>query len=139
MKIAARRLNEQPQAGRDFALVQVLLEEGLDQRLPEVGVDDLRTAWLALLSRAAVNRHHTVTREQLSVRAHMARILRRLQDAKIVEFASLFAPGEGVPVLVVSLLALLELAREGLVVLAQTEAYAPIYVSLRSARLAVVE
>jgi segregation and condensation protein A len=120
-------------------LVQVLFDEGLEQRLPEVGVDDLRSAWLALLSRAAVNRHHTVTREQLSVRAHMARILRRLQDAKIVEFGSLFAPGEGVPVLVVSLLALLELAREGMVVLAQTEAYAPIYVSLRGGRLAVVE
>jgi segregation and condensation protein A len=139
MKLAARRLNEQPQAGRDFALVQVLLEEGLDQRLPGVGVDDLRIAWLALLSRAAVNRHHTVTREQLSVRAHMTRILRRLQDTKLIEFASLFSPGEGVPVLVVSLLAILELAREGLVALSQTEAYAPIYVTLCGGHLAVVE
>jgi segregation and condensation protein A len=96
-------------------------------------------AWLALVSRAAVNRHHKVTREQLSVRAHMSRILRRLQDAKFVEFSALFTPGEGVPVLVVSLLAVLELAREGLVEVTQTEAYAPIYVKLRSAQLAVVE
>jgi segregation and condensation protein A len=139
MKLAAHRLNEQPQAGRDFALVQVSFEEGLDQRLPEVQVDDLRVAWLALLSRAAVNRHHTVTREQLSVRAHMSRILRRLQDTKLVEFSALFSPREGVPVLVVSLLAILELAREGLIVVSQTEAYAPIYVTLRSGRLAMVE
>jgi segregation and condensation protein A len=138
MKLAAQRLNEQPQAGRDFALVQVLFEEHLAAHLPEVALDDLRAAWLELLSRAAVNRHHTVTREQLSVRAHMARILRRLQDAKWVEFASLFTHGEGVPVLVVTLLALLELAREGLVVLNQAEAYGPIHVTLRSGRLAVV-
>lgn len=139
MKAAARRLNEQPQAGRDFALVQVLFEEGMDERLPEVRLDDLRVAWLALLSRAAANRHHTVTREQLSVRAHMTRILRRLQDAKLVEFATLFSPHEGVPVLVVSLLAILELAREGLVVVSQTDPYGPIYVTLRGGRLAVVE
>jgi segregation and condensation protein A len=109
------------------------------ERLPQVNVEDLRMAWLALVSRAAANRHHKVTREQLSVRAHMSRILRRLQDAKFVEFAALFAPEEGVPVLVVTLLAVLELARESLVEVTQTEAYAPIYVKLRSGTLAVVE
>jgi segregation and condensation protein A len=139
MKQAAHGLGELPQAGRDFALVQVLFEHGMGERLPEVSLDDLRMAWLALASRAAANRHHKVTREQLSVRAHMSRILRRLQDAKFVEFAMLFSPEEGVPVLVVSLLAVLELAREGLVELTQTQAYAPIYVKLRSGPLAVVE
>jgi segregation and condensation protein A len=139
MKKAAFELGELPQAGRDFALVQVLFEHGLGERLPEVNPEDLRMAWLALASRAAVNRHHKVTREQLSVRAHMSRILRRLQDAKFVEFATLFSPEEGVPVLVVSLLAVLELARESLVEVTQTEAYAPIYVKLRSGPLAVVE
>ena len=139
MKKAAQGLTDLPQAGRDFALIQVLFEHGIGERMPEVNSDDLRMAWLALVSRAAINRHHKVTREQLSVRAHMSRILRRLQDTKFVEFASLFAPEEGVPVLVVSLLAVLELAREGLVEVTQTEAYAPIYVKLRSAQLAVVE
>jgi segregation and condensation protein A len=139
MKLAAQRLNELPQAGRDFALVHVLFERATQERLPDVSVDDLRMAWLALLNRAAVNQHHKVTREQLSVRAHMSRILRRMQDAQFVEFAELFAPEEGVAVLVVSFLAVLELARESLVEVSQQQAYAPIYVKLKSGQLAAVE
>ncbi|MBI4206378.1 MAG: segregation/condensation protein A [Betaproteobacteria bacterium] len=139
MKLAAQELNELPQAGRDFGVVQVLFEQAAADRLPDVGPEDLRMAWLGLLDRAAVNRHHTVTREQLSVRAHMSRILRRLQDAKFVEFADLFVPEEGVAVLIVTFLAILELARESLIEVAQHEAYAPIYVKLRGAHLTVVE
>jgi segregation and condensation protein A len=139
MKLAAQRLNELPQAGRDFALVHVLFERAAQERLPDVSVDDLRMAWLTLLNRASVNQHHKVTREQLSVRAHMSRILRRLQDAQFVEFTELFVPEEGVAVLVVSFLAVLELARESLVEVSQQQAYAPIYVKLKGGQLAAVE
>jgi segregation and condensation protein A len=139
MKLAAQRLNDLPQAGRDFSLVQVLFERAAQERMPDVSVDDLRMAWLALLNRASVNQHHKVTREQLSVRAHMSRILRRLQDAQFVEFAELFVPEEGVAVLVVSFLAVLELARESLVEVSQQQAYAPIYVKLKGGQLAAVE
>ncbi|OGA03090.1 MAG: segregation and condensation protein A [Betaproteobacteria bacterium RIFCSPLOWO2_02_64_14] len=139
MKQAAHQLSGLPQAGRHFALVQVLFEHGVGERLPEVRCEDLRMAWLGLVSRAAVNRHHTITREEISVRAHMSRILRRLQDARFAEFATLFSPQEGVPVLVVSLLAVLELAREGLVELTQAEAYGRIYVKLRAGQLAAIE
>jgi segregation and condensation protein A len=139
MKLAALHLNELPQAGRDFAMVQVLFERTAAVRLPEVDPEDLRQAWLGLLARANINRHHRVTRDQLSMREHMSRVLRRLQDAKFVEFAELFAPEEGVPVLVVTFLAILELARESLVDVSQQEAYAPIYVKLRGGPLAAVE
>lgn len=139
MKLAAQRLNALPQAGRDFSVVQVLFERDGSARLPEVHPEDLRMAWLALINRAAVNRHHRVTREQLSVRAHMSRILRRLQSARFVEFAELFSPKEGLAVLVVTLLAILELARETLVEVSQQEPYAPIYVKLRSPQLTIVE
>jgi len=138
MKLAARRLNELPQAGRDFALVQVMFDEATE-RLPEVNVTDLRSAWLALLTRAAVQRRHRITREQLSVREYMSRILRRLQEARYVEFKDLFDPAQGIAVLIVTFLALLELARERLVELAQQAAYAPIYVKLRGGSLAAVE
>ncbi|OGA20716.1 MAG: segregation and condensation protein A [Betaproteobacteria bacterium RIFCSPLOWO2_02_FULL_67_26] len=138
MKLAAARLNELPQAGRDFALVQVLFEETVADRMPEVNPEDLRAAWLALLARAAVNRHHRISREQLSVRDHMTRILRRLHDARFVEFLDLFDPAQGLAVLVVTFLALLELARESLIEIAQQEAYAPIYVKLKSGHLAAV-
>lgn len=139
MKLAARRLNELPLAGRDFQLVQVLFEQTMADRLPDVNPEDLRTAWLALLARAAANRHHRITREQLSVRDHMTRILRRLQDARYAEFRELFDPGQGIAVLVVTFLALLELARECLIEISQQAAYAPIYVRLRTGHLAAVE
>jgi len=139
MKIAAQRVNELPQAGRDYSLVEVLVESEAAQRLPEVSPDDLKLAWLALINRAAVNQHHRVTREQLSVRAHMSRILRLLQEAKFVAFEELFDPQQGVPVMIVSFLAILELARETLVEVTQQEAYRPIYVKLRGGELAAVE
>jgi segregation and condensation protein A len=139
MKLAAQRLNELPQAGRDYSLVQVLFEQSVAERLPEVNTEDLRAAWLGLLARAAVNRHHRITREQLSVRDHMTRILRRLQEARYVEFVELFDPAQGIAVLVVTFLALLELARESLIEVSQQAAYAPIYVKLRAGHLAAVE
>ena len=138
MKAAAHRLNALPQAGRDFTLVQVLFERDVAQQLPEVQPEDLKIAWLALLNRAAVNRHHKVTREQLSVRAHMSRVLRHLQEAKFIEFKQLFHPEQGVAVLVVTFLAVLELARESLIEVTQQEAYSTIYVKLRSGQLAAV-
>jgi len=139
MKLAAQRLNELPQAGRDFSLVQVLFEQSVAERLPEVNPEDLRMAWLVLLARAAANRHHHITREQLSVRDYMTRILRRLQEARYVEFLDLFDPAQGIAVLVVTFLALLELARESLVEVSQQAAYAPIYVKLKTGHLAAVE
>ena len=92
-----------------------------------------------MLARANVNQHHKVTRDQLSVREHMSRILRRLQDAKFVGFAELFTPEQGVPMMIVTFLAILELARESLVEVSQQQAYAPIYVKLRGGHLAAVE
>ena len=139
MKLAAQRLNDLPQAGRDFSLVQVLFDQTVADRLPEVDAADLRMAWLALLTRAAVKRHHRITREQLSVREHMSRILRRLQETRYLEFRELFNPAQGLAVLVVTFLALLELARESLVELTQQAAYAPIYVKLKAGHLTAVE
>lgn len=138
MKLASTRLNELPQAGRDFSLVHVLFERDAAERLPDVEPEDLKVAWLTLLHRASVNRHHKVTREQLSVRAHMSRVLRYLQESKFVEFNLLFEPSQGVAVLVVTFLAVLELAREGLIEVSQHEAYNPIYVKLRGGQLAAV-
>jgi len=138
MKQAAHRLDALPQAGRDFALVQVSFVPTDTARLPQVNADDLRGAWLVLLGRVAAHRHHRITREQLSVREHMSRVLRRLQEARYVEFSELFDPGQGIAVLVVTLLALLELARESLIELTQQAAYQPIYARLKTGHLAAV-
>jgi segregation and condensation protein A len=133
MKLASRRLDELPRAGRDFAVIQIHIEHAAAARLPEVSPNDLKAAWLGLLARANVNRHHRVTREQLSVREHMTRILRRLQDLRYAAFVDLFRREAGVPELIVTFLAVLELARESLVEVQQQGAYAPLYVRLRNA------
>ena len=137
MKAAAQGINEMPQAGRDFTLVQIGLDKEVEQRLPGVNPDDLRNAWLGLVARARVTRHHRITREQLSVREHMSRILRNLQNLRFVRFEDLFDADVGVPVLVVTFLAILELAREALVQVTQQSAYSPIYIKLNHGLSAV--
>jgi segregation and condensation protein A len=64
----------------------------------------------------------------------MSRILRSLAPGAFVEFSQLFEPERGVPLLVVSFLACLELARESLIEIAQQSPFDPIYVKLRSER-----
>ena len=135
MKLAARRLDELPQAERDFDWVEVLVEKSLLQRLPEVRPEDLQEAWQAILKQAKLHTRHTIQREELSVREHMGQILRFLRDASgFVEFADLFDPRQGSQVMVVHFLAMLELARERLVEMTQSEAFAPIYVRLADGR-----
>jgi segregation and condensation protein A len=128
MKGAAREIDALPLAERDFALVRVWFERTAAARLPDVYPEDLRTAWAGLLARARINRHHLVSREQLSVRAEMSRILKTLEPSRFTEFTTLFARHADVPHLIVTFLALLELAREQLVTIAQAEPYAPIHV-----------
>jgi len=128
MKLAAQKLNELPQAGRDFEIVQVLIENTVRERLPEVGVEDLRQAWLNLLARAKLNTHHKVRREQLSVREQMTHVLRCLHGGEFVEFDKLFDAQGGVAKLVVTFIAILELAKEYLVEIQQSETLGSIYV-----------
>jgi segregation and condensation protein A len=134
MKKAAMSLGEAPVAGRDFSVVEVCVEQALAERLPGIAVADLSEAWRSILARAKMTKHHKITREQLSVRAHMSRILRTLSGGVFTEFSHLFEPQHGVPVLVVSFLALLELAREALIEITQQTAFEPIYVRLKSER-----
>jgi segregation and condensation protein A len=133
MKRAAARIDELPQLGRDFTLVSVWIDKVVVERLPDVDADDLRTAWLGLIARARSARHHKVTREQLSVRERMSTVLRRLQTGGFYEFTQLFNPTRGVPDLVVTFLALLELARESLIQITQQGSFSPIYVRLSNA------
>jgi segregation and condensation protein A len=130
MKLAAARIDQLPLIGRDFLRAQVVIEQSLAPRFPEVEVDELRAAWADILKRAKLNQHHHITREQLSVREHMSIVLRTLQGRRFAVFEDLFDVHRGVPVLVVTFIALLELARERLLEVTQAEAFAPIYVRL---------
>ena len=133
IKKAAQQLDQLPQLGRDVLAVSVWVERVVTDQLPGVDAQDLAEAWRALLHRARLSRHHRVSREELSVREHMSGILRRLQERRVLEFGELFDAARGVAVLVVTLLAVLELARESLLELTQSESFAPIYVKLAHA------
>lgn len=135
MKLAAQRLDALPQHGRDFFSVEVWIEQTLVQRLPQVHPRDLENAWRVLLTQARVRQHHKIRRDALSVREYMSLILRKLNEGTYNEFADLFDAGQGVPVLVVSFLAILELARESLIEITQAEPFAPIYVKLAGLQL----
>jgi len=130
MKLAAVQLNTLPQLGRDFLRAQVYIEQSLVPRFPEVSLGDLQEAWQGILKRATLVQHHRITREELSVREHMSMVLKKLQGQRFVEFETLFDPTKGVAVLVVTFIALLELAKETLIDITQAEAFAPIYVRL---------
>jgi segregation and condensation protein A len=129
-KLQAASLSAMPQAGRDFWRGQVYIEQSLKPRFPDVNVVDLREAWADILKRAKLVQHHKISREELSVREHMSIVLRHLQGRKFVEFESLFDVTRGTSVLVVTFIAMLELAKETLIEITQAEAFAPIYVRL---------
>ncbi|MBP7132267.1 MAG: segregation/condensation protein A [Aquabacterium sp.] len=130
IKLAAAGLDQLPVLGRDFLRVEVHSEPAPHVRHPEVSAADLREAWLDILQRAKLHTHHTISREELSVREHMSIVLRTLQGKRFVEFEQLFDVTRGTPVLVVTFIALLELAKECLLEITQAEAFAPIYVRL---------
>jgi len=128
IKRAAAGIDEMPRVERDFEWVGVFVAEKVVERLPGVSLHDLQLVWLKIARRSSLKRHHTIQREELSVREHMTLILRKLHEDAFVAFESLFDPSLGVPSLVVSFLATLELVKERLVVITQNEAFAPIYV-----------
>jgi segregation and condensation protein A len=130
IKLGAARLNAIPQFGRDFLQATVYIEQSLQPRFPEVSVVDLREAWASILQRARLVQHHKISREELSVREHMSMVLKKLQGRRFVGFEDLFESGSSMGVLVVTFIALLELAKETLVEITQAEAFAPIYVRL---------
>jgi segregation and condensation protein A len=134
MKKAAQALDEMPQLGRDVVAISVWIEKQVSEALPDVNSQDLAEAWRTLLHRARMTRHHHISREELSVREHMSDILRNLRERRVMEFTEMFDPARGVPVLVVTFLALLELARELLIEITQSESFAPIYVKLGHAK-----
>ena len=135
MKLAAQGLDALPRAGRDFAWAYLPLEIAVEAKLPEVYVADLTQAWLGILSRAKHTRSHEVIQETISVRAQMTAVLRRLNESGICKFSDLFKPEQGAAYVVVNFIALLELAKEGLVRIVQLDSYGEIEISLKQENL----
>jgi segregation and condensation protein A len=114
---------------RDTALAAAHVPDHQIVRLPPPV--DLREMLLALrdvLKRAELFGHHAIRRETLSVRERMGNVLQTLGDGLFHDFVSLFAPEEGKLGVVVTFLAILELAKEQLLEIVQETIAAPIYV-----------
>ena len=128
IKNAAHQLNEMPKLGYDFFNAFVHIPKNPVRIWPNIEPIDLHNAFMEIIRRAKLTASHTISREVLSVREHMTMILRRLHNIEFIEFYDLFDTVQGVAVVIVHFLALLELMRESFIELTQAEPLAPIYI-----------
>jgi segregation and condensation protein A len=137
-KKAAEDLDERPRLERDVHPAVVdMCERTRVEILPEVTLKELLISFREVLARAELYAHHHVQLEPLSVRQRMADMLDtlgKLESGRYTEFGSLFDPAEGRLGVVVTFLALLELIREALIEVVQSEPYAPIHLKARAGR-----
>jgi segregation and condensation protein A len=121
-KKAAEDVDALKRVDRDVHIASAeLVERKVAQVLPDITLKEMLLAFKDVIQRAAMFAHHTVTRERLSVRQRMSEILSRLQSGEFVSFTALFTVEEGRMGVTVTFIAVLELVREGLLELVQSE------------------
>lgn len=131
-KKAGEDLDTLPRMGRDSYPAKAEVPDLPERRLhPEVGLREVLLAMREVMRRADMFEHHQVERERLSTRERMSQILERLQGSQFIAFPSLFTIEEGRLGVVVSFLAILELIKEQLVEIVQTDVFAPIHLRAR--------
>jgi len=130
-KTAAEDLNELPRLERDNFQVSVSVPNLNVRKLhPNVELKDLLHAFKDVLVRSDMYTHHQIQMEPLSVRERMSVVLSRVQPDKFIPFVELFDPREGRLGVVVTFLAILELVKESLISIVQTDPYEPIHVTV---------
>jgi segregation and condensation protein A len=132
LKLAAEGLDELPRVGRDWFGAQAGLPS-LETRVihPEVELDELLRALSGILRRAELTQAHTISREVLSTRERMLRIMERLNHEHFTPFVALFTLEEGRAGVIVTFMAILELAKESMIEIVQNEPLSPIHVRAR--------
>lgn len=132
-KKAAEDLEELPRLERDTWVAQVEPPDlKRDRPLPDVQLKELMLVFSEVLKRADMYESHQIQRESLSTRERMSDVLDTLRHQKFVPFVSLFRAEEGRLGVVVTFLAIMELIKESLVEIVQTEAFGPIHVKART-------
>ena len=130
-KKAAEDINELPRMERDIFPVSVTVPDLSVRKLhPTVELKDLMFAFKEVLVRSEMFTHHHIQMEPLSVRERMSIILSKVEPNKFTPFTDLFDPKEGRLGVVVTFLAILELVKESLIGLVQTNPYEPIHVTV---------
>jgi segregation and condensation protein A len=129
---AAQTLDALPRLERDLFVAHAEPAHRETFRTPPpVSLADLISALRDVMNRAEMFGHHHIRREALSVRERMSQVLDQLDALRFTAFTALFRPEEGRAGVVVTFLAVLELLREALLELVQTEPFAPIHVRRR--------
>ncbi len=130
-KRAAEGIDRMPRLDRDTWVASADLVDRKVVRIPpEVTLQEMLAAFQEVLSRSDMFAHHHVQREPLSVRQRMTDVLSTLTSSAFVDFVKLFSADEGRRGVTVTFVAILELLREGLIELVQSEAYGPLHVRL---------
>ncbi len=133
IKKAAENLDEVPRVGRDVFFVNVEPPEYQPpKQQPKVELKEILIAFANVMKRAQLTAHHRIEAEPLSVRERMTQVITQLTADKFTEFMDLFDIREGRMGVVVTLLAILELIRESIIEIVQSEPFAPIHVKVRS-------
>ena len=104
----------------------------LERPVPDVDMREVLLALGEVLRRAEMYASHQIQMESLSTRERMSQVLDTLRNASFVPFVNLFTPEEGRLGVVVTFLALMELLKESLIEIAQTEGFGPIHVRAKS-------
>jgi len=128
-KRAAEGIDTLARLERDVWTTSVpLSEQRVVRALPQITLQEMLVAFKDVVARAQMFAHHHIQREQLSVGERMSDILARLGHDGFLPFIQLFRAEEGRMGVTVTFVAILELMREGLIDIVQTESYAPLHV-----------
>lgn len=140
-KKAAEDISELPRLERDvFVATADAPERKVTTKLPDVTMKELLLAFHDVLKRAEMFSNLHMQREPLSVRQRMSEILSRIKTSGFTGFADLFDAEEGRMGVAVTFIAVLELLRESVIEVVQSEQFAPLHVrAAASVRLVDVE
>jgi len=132
-KKAAEDLDAIDRLERDIYLTDIEIPQiEITIPLPEVQLKDLLAAFRDVVNRAEQFASHHLEREPLSVRDRMVIVLNSISADRFTSFGDFFDISEGRMGVVVSFLAILELLKESLIELVQSEPYAPIYIKAKA-------
>jgi segregation and condensation protein A len=130
-KRAAEGIDRMPRLERDtWVATAELVDRKVVRMPPQVTLQEMLLAFQDVLARSDMFAHHHVQREPLSVRQRMTEVLSSLTASTFVDFVQLFRADEGRRGVTVTFVAILELLREGLIEIVQSEAYGPLHVRL---------
>jgi len=128
-KSAAEKIDTMPRIDRDFYAAQAQLPEfALETPLADIPLEGLTLALAEVMRRVEQSQAHLINFEELSIRERMTHILERMRNEAFIEFTTLFNKEEGKIGVVVTFLAILELLKDSLIEIVQSEEFGPIHI-----------